>query len=416
MAFNFGQISEFTDSNSAANPVIAALAKAITLPRFKGAVYGRMGAPTVGIKTKQYDVYSRSKNTRNGVIGTAAVGDWGGTAPTTALPVPAGSNVGLTVGHVIKVDSEIMVVKSVNRSANTIDVFARGAAGTTAATHTTGAAFTVIGFAGRDVDLKNAESVTEGSLKCPNYIQTIYEMLDWTKGAELERQGLSTDNVVALLRQEAGIRVAEMLSNMAVNGVKQSGSASIPFMTSGLLASLEDTNGSTRPINRYNASSAAIDETMHGRVEVVVLGTTDLGGRGRASVRNPVNAVRAKTKEKEPAPAAAPAPVPVPVPSAAAAPVAGPGAAMSAAVAATAPALLPREAPAPAASLFAMPASSPAAGSSHKGAAEGPVAQNEFTFGEQESRGHFENTDRNLFEGQDLDVPTYLRKGIKLAF
>ncbi len=94
---------------------------------------------------------------------------------------------------------------------------------------------------------------------------------------------------------------------------------------------------------------AAIDETMHGRVEVVVLGTTDLGGRGRASVRNPVNAVRAKTKEKEPAPAAAPAPVPVPVPSAAAAPVAGPGAAMSAAVAATAPALLPREAPAPAA-------------------------------------------------------------------
>jgi len=43
------------------------------------------------------------------------------------------------------------------------------------------------------------------------------------------------------------------------------------------------------------------------------------------------------------------------------------------------------------------------------------TAQEEFGFGEVESRGHFEKTDRNLFDGQDLDVPTYLRKGIKVA-
>jgi cell division protein FtsZ len=42
------------------------------------------------------------------------------------------------------------------------------------------------------------------------------------------------------------------------------------------------------------------------------------------------------------------------------------------------------------------------------------AAQEEFGFGEVESRGHFEKTDRNLHEGQDLDVPTYLRKGIKI--
>ena len=29
--------------------------------------------------------------------------------------------------------------------------------------------------------------------------------------------------------------------------------------------------------------------------------------------------------------------------------------------------------------------------------------------------GFFDKTDRNLFEGQDLDVPTYLRKGIKIT-
>jgi cell division protein FtsZ len=42
-------------------------------------------------------------------------------------------------------------------------------------------------------------------------------------------------------------------------------------------------------------------------------------------------------------------------------------------------------------------------------------AQDEFGFGEMESRGHFEKTDRNLFDGQDLDVPTYLRRGIKIS-
>ena len=43
-----------------------------------------------------------------------------------------------------------------------------------------------------------------------------------------------------------------------------------------------------------------------------------------------------------------------------------------------------------------------------------PTAQNEFPFNEVESRGYFDKTDRNLFEGQDLDVPTYLRKGVKI--
>ncbi|MFN5560773.1 MAG: cell division protein FtsZ, partial [Opitutaceae bacterium] len=44
-----------------------------------------------------------------------------------------------------------------------------------------------------------------------------------------------------------------------------------------------------------------------------------------------------------------------------------------------------------------------------------PTQQNEFSFNEVESRGYFDKTDRNLFEGQDLDVPTYLRKGIKIV-
>jgi cell division protein FtsZ len=43
------------------------------------------------------------------------------------------------------------------------------------------------------------------------------------------------------------------------------------------------------------------------------------------------------------------------------------------------------------------------------------AAQDEFGFGELETRGYFERTDRNLFDGQDMDVPTYLRKGIRIV-
>jgi cell division protein FtsZ len=69
-----------------------------------------------------------------------------------------------------------------------------------------------------------------------------------------------------------------------------------------------------------------------------------------------------------------------------------------------------------------MPAGKPAGAKTAPGpavaAAATPAAkaeQNEFSFNEAESRGYFDKTDRNLFEGQDLDVPTYLRKGIKIT-
>jgi cell division protein FtsZ len=125
---------------------------------------------------------------------------------------------------------------------------------------------------------------------------------------------------------------------------------------------------------------AVIDETRAGRLEVCVIGTSDMGGRGVASRRPAAAAHR---------------------PRSAAVPAAPAGAAAS---------------PAPAASP-ARPADeldlAPAAAASTKSSTK--VAQEEFGFGEVESRGHFEKTDRNLFDGQDLDVPTYLRRGIKVT-
>ncbi|RFC47679.1 MAG: cell division protein FtsZ [Verrucomicrobia bacterium] len=114
---------------------------------------------------------------------------------------------------------------------------------------------------------------------------------------------------------------------------------------------------------------AVIDEGMQNRVEVCVLGTSDMGGRSVPSRR------LAPTRTKSPFPR----------------------------VEETAPAS--RETAVPP-ELVSVPATRPTADK---------TAQDEFGFGEMESRGHFEKTDRNLFDGQDLDVPTYLRKGIKIV-
>ncbi|EDY80482.1 cell division protein FtsZ [Verrucomicrobiia bacterium DG1235] len=43
------------------------------------------------------------------------------------------------------------------------------------------------------------------------------------------------------------------------------------------------------------------------------------------------------------------------------------------------------------------------------------AAQEEFSFSEGDPKGEFENTDGTIFEGQDLDSPTYLRRGVKIV-
>jgi len=128
---------------------------------------------------------------------------------------------------------------------------------------------------------------------------------------------------------------------------------------------------------------AVIDEDMPGRVEVCVLGTSDMGGRG-VLTRRPAAGNRSKP------------------------PFAPRSDSPTAHVPANAPSSGPSDAPVSAGASVADSAEA-------KNLRAAKIAQEEFGFGEVESRGHFEKTDRNLFDGQDLDVPTYLRKGIKIS-
>ena len=156
MPFNFGTHTMFDDPVTFGDPVIAVAAKVIQLPANKGAFYQAMGAPRVGINTRSFEIYSRSKTAH---AGTAGTGGWDNSA-TTSLPVNSEVVKGLTIGHVLEVESEQVIVKAVNRLANTIDVYVRGAGGTTTAAYAESVDFKVIGFAGKDSTLKLVESVS----------------------------------------------------------------------------------------------------------------------------------------------------------------------------------------------------------------------------------------------------------------
>jgi len=128
---------------------------------------------------------------------------------------------------------------------------------------------------------------------------------------------------------------------------------------------------------------AVIDESLQGRVEVCVLGTTDLGGRN--FVRRP------------PVPAAVPA-------------------RKSEKSAATSTSAAAETNPTVKTTVTTESASrSPVVATTVHGGSRKPQ-QEEFGFGgaAEAVRGSFDKSDQNLFEGQDLDVPTYLRKGIKV--
>ncbi len=56
-----------------------------------------------------------------------------------------------------------------------------------------------------------------------------------------------------------------------------------------------------------------------------------------------------------------------------------------------------------------------AGGHAPKVAAVAKPQQREFGFEEEDRRGYFDRSESNLYEGEDLDVPTYLRRGIRIS-
>lgn len=248
MPFAFGQFNEFSDSVTKGDPNIEAIARSIKLGPFTGKFFESMTAPTVSITQKEFKVYSRSKTVRGGAIDANWDND-----DTTGLGVADSALLGITVGHVLDIGGEIVVVKAVDRTNGQISVYKRGDGGTTAAAHTSGATFEVIGSANADEDMPNVEAVQETTSEWSNFVQTVFEKINWTKHGELTRKGLSPANATYVLLREAEIRVAEMLAKMAIRGVKASATnLTTRYMSAGLLAQLADTTNRGAAVYNVN--------------------------------------------------------------------------------------------------------------------------------------------------------------------
>jgi cell division protein FtsZ len=146
---------------------------------------------------------------------------------------------------------------------------------------------------------------------------------------------------------------------------------------------------------------AVIDENCQGRVELMVLGTSDIGSRVFAPRRGASAGTRGRGTLGT---TSAPFGQGNPAAGHAADPILAVTASETAAAHGAEPEL----------DLGGAAAPTKAAARKGKGVAAAAADQVELSFGEHETRGTFEKSDRNLFEGQDLDVPTYLRQGLKL--
>lgn len=255
-AFN-GVYTQYDDPTNVIDPQILAVAAVPTLGAFEAVIWNRLLAPEKALVNDKFEIYSRTDGDLSGAIGDGAATGWNNSA-TTGLPIQSDYVSVLLVGSVIKVGSEIVVVKSIDRSAETISVYKRGHGGTTPAAHNDGDTFEVIGSGINDLDAKNVDSRGEKTVKWTNYAQLIFEPIEYSFTSETDaRKAFQT---APTLTKEALNRVFRMLARSLILGQKEAPAAGVPATTAGILQQLSDATGRT-PI-RVNANSGAFSETL----------------------------------------------------------------------------------------------------------------------------------------------------------
>lgn len=245
MAFDLGMQTIYSDANTIPDPQILAYAAAAKLPILKGAFYQAMPNVTIPITEYDFEIFTRTLTDIDDAIGAAG---WVNATTTTALPMTATAVTKLKTGVAIKVESEIVVVKSVDTSANTIDVYARGAGSTTGAIHAGDTDYEAISYSAHARDAKNLTSRTEESLVYTNYVQNILETLEYTaEEYNNGRKGMTGAQFVAMKQREAMNRVINTLSVASLKSFKAKGTAAgAGYFSAGLYEQLVDTNGATR--------------------------------------------------------------------------------------------------------------------------------------------------------------------------
>lgn len=241
-----GLHTTLNDTNSIADPEVIALAERITPMQAKefGRVWDLFTTRATPFETDEYEILTRNYTAPEITLGTSGAGLlWNSASATDDLPVTSGTIDRITVGDILLVGSEIVVVKSVNRTANTINVYERGAGDTTGAAQTNGATAKVIGSAHVE-GTANGEALAETTAKLTNYCQIVEEIVDLSKenSDQSRKIGMTAD----VLKAEAMERVMRKLARSAIYGTARQGTSAIPATTRGLISHLNDVAGAIK--------------------------------------------------------------------------------------------------------------------------------------------------------------------------
>lgn len=284
MAVDVGTHTQYEDANSIIEAEILAFAEDIQLGAYEGKTYEAASAPLRPVTRQKFEVGGRGRTSLSGNIGDGVGGGWNNSA-TATLAMTADAVAVLTVGSILEVgtSAEVVVVKSIDRTGNTITVHERGSGNSSAATHADQATFRVIGHAINDTDAKNVEHIAEQTEKYENYCQLFFVPVEQTEIDRHEDRRF-IENMNEQLRREALDKFFRMLSYAMVRGVKRVGTAAIPPMTAGILDQLQDTAGGARTPLRYDVNGSFTEDKLkaaldlafqHGQPDTIKLSPTN---------------------------------------------------------------------------------------------------------------------------------------------
>jgi hypothetical protein len=134
----------------------------------------REGESAKSVTITWYDALS---NSLQGAVGAAT---WSDGSTKTGLDVSATTSKIVNVGDVLLVEDEQVIVAAVDRTANTIDVVARGHGSTTGASHAAGKVIYIVGSAQVEGTV-DGDSIIEDNEQNLNYVQLFQEPISWSR-------------------------------------------------------------------------------------------------------------------------------------------------------------------------------------------------------------------------------------------
>jgi len=191
-----------------------------------------IGSP---VNTLEYETALQNETVYSGAIGTVA---WNAT-DTTWLSISAALAGIITNYAVLKIENEMVAVKSVNRIANTIEVFARWMGSTTGATHTAWLTANVLSF-NMPKGVKDIEAnFLEQSLDTNVVWKYTVPSLKFTKeDVNIQRAKYGEawyENFIASQILAKDKSLIETVNKALIYGTKEVGSDTMPSMTRWLL-------------------------------------------------------------------------------------------------------------------------------------------------------------------------------------